>query len=95
MPAMGGEAIEKLESSNYDLCLMDLQMPVLGGVEATKIIRNELKNDIPIIALTAAVMEEDQKMAKSAGMNDFLAKPIDINDLKKMILKYGKKNINN
>lgn len=88
----GKEAIEKLGSNAapYGLCLMDMQMPVMGGVEATKIIREKISRDLPIIALTAAVMEEDRKVAEEAGMNDFLTKPMKASDLKDMILKYGK-----
>jgi len=87
----GKEAIEKLKSSQYDLCLMDIHMPVLGGIDATKIIRKEISKDLPIIALTAAVMGEDQEDAMAAGMNDFLAKPINMDNLRKMILLYGRK----
>jgi len=86
----GKEAIERLKENNdYDLCLMDLQMPVMGGIEATGIIRKEINKDIPIIALTAAVMREDRKRAEEAGMNDFLTKPVDMMELKKKIIQYG------
>ena len=87
----GKEAIEKLKSSQYDLCLMDIHMPVMGGIDATKIIRKEINKNLPIIALTAAVMSEDQENAVAAGMNDFLRKPIDMDKLREMILRYGKK----
>jgi CheY-like chemotaxis protein len=69
---------------------MDLYMPVLGGVEATKIIREKINKNIPIIALTAAVSEEDRQKAKDAGMDDFLAKPIDLVKLAEKIIQYGK-----
>ena len=86
------EAIDKLKTNmnKYDLCLMDLHMPVLGGVEATKIIRKEISQDLPIIALTAAVLEEDRKEAEAAGTNDFLTKPIDLVKLAEKIIRYGK-----
>lgn len=88
----GQQAIEKLKKGNiYNLILMDLHMPVMGGIEAAKIIRKEVNKDIPIIALTAAVLKEDHENAEAAGMNDFLTKPIDIDDLKKKIIKYGRK----
>ncbi|HJP19240.1 MAG TPA: ATP-binding protein [Nitrospinota bacterium] len=87
----GKEAIEKLKSSQYDLCLMDIHMPVMGGIDATKIIRKEINKNLPIIALTAAVMSDDQEKAMAAGMNDFLRKPIDMDKLREMILRYGKK----
>ncbi len=87
----GQEAIDKLkENKEYDLCLMDLQMPIMGGIDATKIIREEITKNLPIIALTAAVLEEDKKSAKNAGMNDFLGKPIAVAKLKEIILQYGK-----
>ncbi|VAX37098.1 diguanylate cyclase/phosphodiesterase (GGDEF & EAL domains) with PAS/PAC sensor(s) [hydrothermal vent metagenome] len=88
----GQEAVDKLRAGNqYDLCFMDIQMPVMGGLEATKIIRNEISKDLPIITLSAAVLEEDRKLAKKIGMNDFLAKPVDMRKLKEKILKYGEK----
>jgi CheY-like chemotaxis protein len=88
----GKEAIEKLSphAAQYDLCLMDIQMPVMGGLEATKIIREKISRDLPIIALTASVMEADRKMTEEAGMNDFLTKPMKASELKDMILKYAK-----
>jgi len=88
----GQKAIEKLKESNtYNLVLMDLHMPIMGGAEACKIIRKEVNKDIPIIALTAAVLKEDHENAEAAGMNDFLTKPINIDDLKRKIIKYGRK----
>ena len=62
----GQEAVDKFEENTYDLILMDLQMPVLGGIEATKIIRLKDKK-IAIIALTAAVMEDEVQKTKDAG----------------------------
>ncbi|MDY4971574.1 MAG: response regulator [Lachnospiraceae bacterium] len=80
----GLEAVEKVTSSNpgdYDLILMDIQMPVLNGYEATKRIRN-LKEpaltNIPIFAMTANAFEEDRKAAIECGMNGFLSKPIEV-----------------
>ena len=84
----GLEVIEKLKSNTYDLILMDLQMPVLSGDEATIIIRNELKLDIPVIALTAAVFTEDRDRCLESGMNDFLCKPLQISVLNKMVNKW-------
>ena len=86
----GREAIDKLKTNTYDLCLMDLHMPVLGGVVATKIIRKEISADLPVIALTAAVLEDDRKKAKDAGMNDFLMKPIDLKEMTEKIVQYGR-----
>ncbi|VAX35676.1 Sensory box histidine kinase/response regulator [hydrothermal vent metagenome] len=89
----GQEAITKLKvKNNYDLCLMDIQMPIMDGLEATKIIRKEISKDFPIIALTASIMKEEQKDAYIAGMSDFLTKPIDILKLKEKILYFSQKN---
>ena len=84
----GQEAIEKMKSNPYDVCLMDLQMPVMGGVEATRIIRSEINKEIPIIALTAAAMKEDEIRALGSGMSDYLTKPIDYQELKELLLKW-------
>jgi PAS domain S-box-containing protein len=70
-------AIEMLEESKYDIILMDLQMPEMNGFEATEYIRNNMKLKIPIIALTADVTTVDLEKCKLAGMNDYLAKPVD------------------
>ncbi len=79
----GKLAIEKLAAAaktpgdNYDIILMDLQMPEMNGFEATKYIRNQLHLDIPIIALTADVNQEDIQKCKASGMNDYISKPVD------------------
>ncbi len=86
----GKEAIEQLKKNKYDICLMDLQMPIMGGIETTKIIRMELKNSVPIIALTAAEIQEEREKCFTAGMNDYLAKPFGIDELKEIIIKCTK-----
>ena len=73
----GRIAIEKLETNAYDIILMDLQMPVMNGFETTEYIRNIMKSDIPIIALTADVTTVDLAKCRAVGMNDYIAKPID------------------
>ena len=75
--ANGKLAIEKLNMKSYDIILMDLQMPIMNGFEATSYIRNEMNSDIPIIALTADVTTSDLEKCKSVGMNDYPPKPID------------------
>ncbi|MFV8442128.1 ATP-binding protein [Flavobacterium sp. LB2P44] len=73
----GKVAIEKLKEKEYDIILMDLQMPAMNGFEATEYIRNTMNSKIPIIALTADVTTADLTKCKAVGMNDYLAKPVD------------------
>ncbi|MFZ1306972.1 MAG: CHASE3 domain-containing protein, partial [Ferruginibacter sp.] len=75
--ANGRIAIEKMKEKDYDIILMDLQMPEMNGFEATEYIRNIMKSTIPIIALTADVTTVDLAKCKAVGMNDYIAKPVD------------------
>ena len=75
--ANGKIAIDKLQNKNYDIILMDLQMPEMNGFEATVYIRNVMNLKIPILALTADVTTADLEKCKAVGMNDYLAKPVD------------------
>ncbi len=75
--ANGKIAIEKLQTSSYDIILMDLQMPEMNGFEATAFIRNKMNSNIPIIALTADVTTVYLAKCKAVGMNDYIAKPVD------------------
>jgi PAS domain S-box-containing protein len=88
----GEEALQMLQEEHYDLLLMDINMPVLNGMEATKIIRQKLGLDIPIVALTANVIEEDRKKYIDCGMNDYLSKPIELEKLEAILCKYSQKN---
>ncbi len=90
--AMNGEdAVRKLETTTYDLVLMDVRMPLLDGYGATRIIRNVesnvLNHDIPIIAMTADAMKGDKEKCLDAGMNDYIAKPINPKNLRETIEK--------
>lgn len=87
----GKIAIEKLQSKSFDIVLMDLQMPEMNGFEATEIIRKKLNSNIPIIALTADVTENDLAQCKAVGMNDHIAKPIDEKQLYNKIIELVKK----
>ncbi|MDO9594409.1 MAG: response regulator, partial [Lutibacter sp.] len=82
----GKIAIEKLQNNSYDVILMDLQMPEMDGFEATDYIRNTLKLNIPIIALTANVTTADLEKCKTVGMNDYVSKPIEEKILYKKIV---------
>ena len=89
----GAIAVEKMAAARpgqYDLILMDIQMPMMNGYEATRRIRAMDAPDcrqIPIIAMTANAFEEDKALALQAGMNDYLAKPIQIDKMLKVIGK--------
>jgi signal transduction histidine kinase/ActR/RegA family two-component response regulator len=90
----GQEGLEALRSQDFDIILMDIQMPVMDGLEATKAIRaldpNEYgtKHQTPIIAITANAMVGDDQQCYQAGMNDYLAKPIQKTDLERVITKW-------
>ena len=77
----GLEAVEKTISHQPDIILMDVQMPRLDGLQATKHIRDNISKTIPIIALTALAIKGDKEKCKKAGMNEYLSKPFDENDL--------------
>ena len=87
----GKEAVDAFTASapgTFHCVLMDLMMPVMSGFEATRVIRRLDRPDagtVPIIALSANAFEEDAAMAKDAGMNEHLAKPVDINQLFKVM----------
>ena len=90
----GAECLDKLEKAvpgYYDMILMDIQMPVMDGYNAAARIRrmkDEKKASIPIVAMTANAFAEDRQKAISMGMNDHVAKPIDMNVLLPVIAKY-------
>ncbi len=83
----GQEAVEQVGRQHYDLVLMDLHMPVLDGLEATRRIRAD-GHTMPIIALTAAVLEQDSAASLAAGMNDHVAKPVDPEELIAALLRW-------
>ncbi|HSH19850.1 MAG TPA: PAS domain S-box protein, partial [Draconibacterium sp.] len=88
----GKIAIEKVKTKKYDVILMDLQMPEMNGFEATDYIRNKIKSNIPIIALTADVTTVDLAKCTAVGMNDYIAKPVDEKVLYSKIIGLVKKN---
>ena len=81
----GAEAVEILSRTAYDLVLMDIQMPVMDGLECTRLIRDPaspvLDHDIPVIAMTAHVQASDRERCMKAGMNDYVSKPISLQEL--------------
>ncbi len=87
----GEEAVEMVKAGNFDVVLMDLQMPVMGGFEATQEIRRDERfQDLPIIAMTAHAMGGDREKSIEAGMNDHLTKPIDPDQLISELVKWVK-----
>ncbi|MDF1882569.1 response regulator [Sulfurimonas sp. SAG-AH-194-C21] len=86
----GQEAVDAFKENEYALLLMDVHMPIMDGLEATRIIREQNK-EIPIIALTANAMIEDVQKTQAAGMNEHLNKPIDVEKLYATLLKYMQK----
>jgi PAS domain S-box-containing protein len=92
--ANGAEAVKALEILPYDIVLMDVQMPVMDGLEATRQIRNpecKVRNPgVPVIAMTARTMKEDREECLEAGMNDFIAKPVDPGQLAEVLYRWLK-----
>jgi two-component system sensor histidine kinase/response regulator len=82
-------ALEMVRRQSYDLVLMDMQMPVMDGLDATTAIRSIARlHTLPIVAMTANAMAEDRRDCLAAGMNDFLTKPIDPGELWRMLIKW-------
>lgn len=92
----GRQAIEIAKSSLPDLILMDIQLPGISGLAATRILRNTLTTrDIPIIALTAFAMKDDRITAAKAGCNGFIAKPICTRIFPKLVDRFISNGANN
>jgi CheY-like chemotaxis protein len=85
----GEEAIDALARVDYDLVLMDLQMPGMGGLEASRIIRDAgskvVRHDVPIVAMTANAMQGDRESCIEAGMDDYISKPVKPNELRSVL----------
>jgi CheY-like chemotaxis protein len=93
----GAKAVEEVSKRQYDIILMDMQMPEMDGIQATRVIRETLENQPVIIALTANTMEGDQEECLNAGMNDYLSKPVRLEELTKRLEKWSlnkKKSLN-
>ena len=85
----GGECLAMLDKAPYDLVLMDMQMPVMNGLQATEAIRADGRfPNLPVIAMTANVLSEDRERCRQAGMNDFVAKPIEPDALWAQLLRW-------
>lgn len=88
MAENGQEALDMVKAGNFHMVFMDLQMPVMDGIEATRRILEEVDHRPVIIALTVNSTEDDRNMAMDVGMNDFMNKPLKINELRRMIIKW-------
>jgi PAS domain S-box-containing protein len=88
----GADAVRMVRENDYDVVLMDMQMPVMDGIEATRVIRSDPRfADLPIIAMTANALVSDREMCLEAGMNDHIAKPIDPDHLFGVLLRWIKR----
>jgi len=89
----GALAVELLtrRADNFDLILMDVQMPVMDGLEATRLIRTRLRCELPIVAMSAGVTQDERALCLAAGMNAFIAKPLDPQGLVQTVRKLGLK----
>ncbi len=85
----GEEAVQKATSTHYDMILMDINMPKMNGLDATKMIRQKVQQHMPIIALTANALEGDKERFLAAGMDDYIAKPIEVKELQRVLTKYA------
>ena len=83
----GQEAVEMVDKNQYDIVLMDIKMPIMDGLEATKAIK-EKHPDLPILALTANAFDSDRQLAMDAGCNDFLSKPVSSEECIETIKRY-------
>jgi signal transduction histidine kinase/integral membrane sensor domain MASE1/DNA-binding response OmpR family regulator len=86
----GRAAVEQLRATPaaYDLVLMDVQMPEMDGYTATGLIRTELRLTLPVLAMTAGVMASEREQCIASGMNDFIAKPIDVEEMLRVIARH-------
>jgi CheY-like chemotaxis protein len=87
----GLKAVEALNEKQYDIVLMDVQMPEMDGLEATQLIRAQLHYQPIIIAVTANAMQDDKEACLQAGMDDYISKPIQLDKLVSILEKWGTK----
>ncbi|HKK09193.1 MAG TPA: response regulator [Bacteroidales bacterium] len=83
----GKDAVDACKTTDYNVILMDIQLPYMNGLEATRLIK-EIDVQIPVIAQTAYAMSQDRQKALSAGCDDYIAKPMKRKDLVELIIKH-------
>ena len=86
--ANGKLALENLKLEKYDIILLDIQMPEMDGIKAAQKIRTEMKLGLPIIAMTSHASEEERERCLKAGINDYLTKPINEEELYNLMVNY-------
>ncbi|OYZ32308.1 MAG: hypothetical protein B7Y30_11250 [Campylobacterales bacterium 16-40-21] len=84
----GKEGVEMVDKNTYDLVLMDVNMPVMDGIQATKLIRQKYAT-LPIVALTANIMEGDAQEFAQKGMDDYLSKPLEYDELNRVLMRFS------
>ncbi|HEY0054918.1 MAG TPA: response regulator, partial [Pedobacter sp.] len=89
MTSNGNEVLEEVSLNNYDVILMDVQMPEMDGLEATKMIRLCLSVQPTIIAMTANTLQGDRDMCIRAGMDDYISKPVKLEELVNVLEKWS------
>jgi CheY-like chemotaxis protein len=89
MTSNGKEVLEEVSNKYYDVILMDVQMPEMDGLEATKMIRVCLDNQPVIIAMTANTLQGDREECLRAGMDDYIAKPVKLEELVNILEKWA------
>jgi CheY-like chemotaxis protein len=85
----GKEVLEVVSNEQYDVILMDVQMPEMDGLEATRMIRLCLQTQPVIVAMTANVLHGDRQACMQAGMDDYISKPVELNELVNMLEKWA------
>jgi len=87
----GQDALDKIRENKYDLVLMDIQMPVMDGVQAVKIIRSEIDELLPVVALSGSATEEQLQETLNVGMTDYCMKPVSYDKIRAVVEKYSPK----
>ena len=86
----GHDALNAMTAKKYDMVLMDVQMPEMDGLEATRFIRENMEYQPIIIAMTANAMPEDKEICLKTGMDDYLSKPMKISDIMDILERWGR-----